>query len=183
MAFARRQSGFTYLAALALVAVMGILLAATGIMWHTAQRREKERELLFAGDQFRKAIGLYYERTPGGLKQYPKSLDDLLKDARQPVTQRYLRKIYSDPITRGKNWGLVEAPGGGIMGVYSRSEEAPLKTAGFKLADKDFEGKSQYSDWKFVDIPRPAQPQKPATQQQSVIPPAAPSPSGSIPKQ
>lgn len=148
-----RKTGFTYLGILFAVAIMGAVLAAAGTVWHTAQQREKERDLLFVGDQFRNAIGAYYENTKvadNQLKQYPHSLDDLLKDNRFLVTTRWLRKIYIDPMTGKNEWGLVEAPGGGIMGVHSLSEETPLKTGNFRKVDEEFEGKQHYSEWQFV---------------------------------
>ncbi|MBI5438954.1 MAG: type II secretion system protein [Nitrosomonadales bacterium] len=147
------QSGFTYLSVLFLVAVMGIALAATGMLWSTAQQREKERELLLVGDQLRKAIGQYYEKSPGAVKKYPNTLNDLLKDERQLATQRYLRKIFIDPMTRTNKWGLVQAPEGGIMGVYSLSENRPLKTANFSEANLALEGRIKYSEWLFVYTP------------------------------
>jgi type II secretory pathway pseudopilin PulG len=163
-----RARGFTYLAVLIVVAVCGILMAATGVSWHTLAQRERERELLFVGDQFRRAIGLYYERSPGGLKAFPKTLEDLLQDKRYPAAQRYLRKIYRDPISGKADWGLVDAPGGGIMGVYSSSEVAPFKRAGFRAADDAFKDRSHYSDWRFVYVPAVA----PTTQPFFQPPPA-----------
>lgn len=149
----KQQGGFTYLAVLFLIAVSAAALAATGIVWSQAGQREKERELLFVGDQFRQAIRLYYERTPGGVKRYPQRLEDLLADPRQPALQRYLRQIYRDPMTKENNWGIVRAPEGGIMGVYSLSEEAPLKTGNFRQVDKAFENKSKYAEWQFIYNP------------------------------
>jgi type II secretory pathway pseudopilin PulG len=150
------QAGFTYLAVLFLVTVMGAMLAATGTIWSTAQQREKERELLFDGNQFRRAIGLYYEKSPGAIKKYPATLNDLLKDERQLATQRYLRRIFIDPMSRSNKWGLVPAPEGGIMGVYSLSEDRPFKTKKFTEANSEFAGKTKYSEWHFVY--RPVQP-------------------------
>ena len=150
------QAGFTYLAVLFLVAVMGAMLAATGTIWSTAQQREKERDLLFVGGQFRRAIGLYYENSPGIVKQYPVSLNDLLKDERQLATQRYLRRIFIDPMSRTGKWGVVPAPDGGIMGVYSLSEDRPLKRKNFTEENSEFEGKKKYSEWRFIY--RPVQP-------------------------
>ena len=132
---------------------MGIGLAAVGPVSRTLQLRDKERELLFVGDQFRRAIATYYEKTPGGLKQYPKKLEDLLRDNRYPNVQRYLRKIYTDPLTGNAQWGLVEIPGIGITGVYSLSELAPVKTANFSALYKSFATAKKYSDWKFVYVP------------------------------
>lgn len=148
-----KQDGFTYLAALFMVAILGAVLAATGVVWSTAQQREKERELLLIGKQFRGAIGQYYEHSPGTIKKYPETLDDLLKDDRQLATRRYLRKIFLDPMTKSNKWGLVSAPGGGIMGVYSLSEEKPLKTGNFDEADEGFAAQTKYSEWRFVYRP------------------------------
>lgn len=154
----RRARGFTYLAVLFIVALLGGGLALTGEVWHTAAMREKEAELLFAGHQYRKAIERYY--LSGPQRQYPRSLEDLVKDPRQPGTVRYLRRLYPDPVT-GKEWVLVKAPDGGILGVHSASDEAPFKSAGFKLRDRSFAGALKYSDWKFVyqpaAAPKPAQ--------------------------
>jgi len=165
-----RSSGFTYLALLIAVAITaGALAAAGGLYSHVAQR-EKERELLFIGEQFRQAIALYYWRTPGGAHQYPKSLEALLEDKRWPVTQRYLRKVYRDPVTGTTDWGVVEAPGGaGIMGVYSKSEGVPIKTAGFPTKLESFVEARNYSDWKFVFSPET--PQQQPRQQQNPPPP------------
>jgi type II secretory pathway pseudopilin PulG len=156
----RRSQGFTYLTVLFMIAILMGGLALVGEVWETSTKREKETELLFIGHQYRRAIGLYYDS--GTPKRYPATLEDLIKDSRKGSTQRYLRKLYPDPIT-GKDWALVQAPGGGILGVHSVSEEAPLKIAGFKLRDAGFEGKQKYSDWQFVYTP-PAQaaPAKPA---------------------
>ena len=158
----RRCHGFTYIGLLILIALMGIALAGTGMVWHTQVRREKERDLLFVGDQFRRAIGQYYERSPGGDKRFPQSLDDLLLDKRYPATQRYLRRVYPDPIT-GTAWGFVKGPEDRIVGVYSLSEDAPLKRAGFPSDYGDFEGKEHYREWRFVYSPMapPQQPQQP----------------------
>lgn len=147
--------GFTYIGLLILIALMGIALAGTGVIWHTETRREKERELLFVGDQFRRAIGLYYERSPGA-KRFPKALEDLLLDRRYPNTQRYLRRLYPDPVGGTAEWGLVRGPEGGIVGVHSLSEAEPLKRAGFPLKYKEFEVGAQYSDWRFMYVPAAA---------------------------
>ncbi|MBI3145180.1 MAG: type II secretion system protein [Pseudogulbenkiania sp.] len=144
-----RQAGFTYLGVLILVALMGTLLAATGEVWSTVQRRQKEQELLFVGNQFREAIRLYYERSPGGAKRYPRTLEDLLLDNRYPTTQRYLRKIYVDPMTGKQEWGLIKAPDEGIAGVYSLGRGIPLKVDNFEERNAAFKGALRYSRWQF----------------------------------
>ncbi len=146
----RRECGFTYLMVLIATVILGAGLALAGEVWHTTARREKEAELLFYGHQYREAIGRYYL---AGQRQYPRALEDLLKDPRQPGTVRHLRRLYPDPVGDSGRWGLINAPQGGIMGVYSLSEGAPLKIGGFQIQDSSFEGATKYSDWKFVFAP------------------------------
>ena len=93
-----RAAGFTYLAVLLLVALIGLGLSSAATLFATAQQRERELELLFIGNQYRQAIGSYYESTPGGAKQFPPTLEALLKDERHPVTVRHLRKLYADHV-------------------------------------------------------------------------------------
>lgn len=145
---------------------MSIGLAGTGVVWHTVAQREKERELLFVGNQFRRAIAQYYERSPGGGNRYPQSLEDLLIDKRYLATQRYLRRVYPDPITGKPEWGLVKGPGDRIVGIHSLSEDTPLKRTGFPTAYEEFEGKEHYNEWRFVYAP-PAPAQQPQQPQQS----------------
>jgi type II secretory pathway pseudopilin PulG len=160
-----RGLGFTYLTALFVVAIIGGGLALAGTVWEQAAQRERETELLFIGHQYRRAIGLYYDSTPGTSKRYPQALEDLLKDQRQPATQRFLRKLYPDPLG-GKEWGVVKGSDGGIAGVYSLSETKPIKVSGFKVRDASFEGAQSYAGWKFVHTP--------ATPPPSSKPPAVP---------
>lgn len=144
------QRGFTYLALLFMVAIMGAVLGATAVVWRTMNQRDKEQELLFIGHEYRRAIGLYYERTPGAAKQFPKKLEDLLEDKRQTTLARYLRKRYHDPLNTGQEWGFAPGPGGTIMGVYSLSDKTPIKTGNFDEDDKDFASAASFQDWKFV---------------------------------
>jgi type II secretory pathway pseudopilin PulG len=173
----RSQAGFTYLIVLILVAALGFGLAAVGEFTSHAEQRAKEVELLFVGNQFRDAIGAYYENTPGIAKRYPQKLEDLLQDNRFPTIKRYLRRVYVDPMTAKADWGLVEAPGGGIMGVYSRSSAEPVKTGNFAAADRAFNGATRYSDWQFSYLPvNPAA--APASPSAAQAAPQAPAPRG-----
>ena len=149
----RHEQGYTYLAMLVAVAVMSAGLAATGDVWSHAAKREKEAELLFIGQQFRQAIAFYYEQSPGAAKQYPAKLEDLLEDKRFPTSRRHLRRLYADPMTGQPDWGIIEAPGGGIMGVHSRSGAEPVKKAEFGLRDRSFHQATNYYEWRFFYEP------------------------------
>jgi type II secretory pathway pseudopilin PulG len=179
---ARRFSqggGFSYIGLLIFIALIGIALAGTGMVTRTESQREKERELLFVGSQFRHAIELYYERSPGGAKQFPQALEDLLIDKRYPATQRYLRRIYPDPMSGKLEWGLVKGPEDRIIGVYSMSEQAPRKRFDFPLVYRDFENKDHYKEWRFVYIPQaqPTQGQQPQTAKSPLLQPSEALPS------
>ena len=78
---------------------------------------------------------------------------DLLRDDRFPMPQRYLRKIYDDPMTNRPYWGTLHAPSGGIMGVYSLSAGKPFKTANFKPIYESFARKQYYIEWIFAYTP------------------------------
>lgn len=150
---ASAQRGFTYLAVLIALALIGATLASTGTVWHTVVQREKEHELLFVGDQIRQAIGRYYNYTSPptvSVKQYPQTLEDLLRDPREASTLRHLRKLYVDPITGTTEWGLVKGRDGRIIGVHSLSSERPRKQTNFNGADQAFAEKEKYSDWRFI---------------------------------
>lgn len=147
----RGQRGVVLLALLIAIAVLGAGLAAVGTFWHETRQRSLESELLFVGQQYRTAIRQYYEAPPGGT--YPPSLEALLLDPRAPAIRRYLRRPYRDPLTGAAQWGLVQAPQGGIMGVYSLSPEKPIKQANFPPILEWAPNLASYADWKFVYLP------------------------------
>lgn len=152
----RSEQGFTLVAVLA--AMLLLALAAQQVMFVVSQQaqREREAELLRVGGEIIRAIGIYHERSPGTVKDWPPSLQALTDDRRFVSLQRPLRRVYPDPITRSDDWGIVSAPGGGIAGVYSKSEMAPIRTAGAELTELGLGAAQRYSDWKFVYTPQAA---------------------------
>lgn len=142
--------GFTYVGLLAVIVLIGILLAAAGEVVSTAARREREAQLLWVGHEYRAAIGRYWMQR----RAFPRTLEELLGSAPDaPIPARYLRRLYPDPMTNAVDWVLLQAPGGGITGVASSSTRAPLKVAGFDDADQDLADASSYGDWKFTFTP------------------------------
>jgi type II secretory pathway pseudopilin PulG len=144
-----RERGFSYVALLIAVALIGALTAGAVSSGATMQRRVAEEELLFVGSQFKRAFNSYYAATPSGGHPYPRQLSDLLRDPRYPSPRRHLRKVFADPLTGQATWGLVEAPGGGIMGVYSLAKEVPIRVAGFSDEFASFAYKRSYAEWVF----------------------------------
>jgi type II secretory pathway pseudopilin PulG len=168
-------AGFTLIAAMVAVTIIGIMLGATGQSWTMFMKREREEELLFRGMQYRNAITRWYNGgkipsavpgTPLGtgvttppLQTFKKPLKDLkflLQDPNSPGAVRYLRRLYNDPIT-GKDFVPVLDANQNIIGVRSASEDQPMKVGNFPEELKVFlADKKKYSEWQFVCGTQPA---------------------------
>jgi hypothetical protein len=145
----RHGQGFSYLWVLLTVALLGLGLTVAAEVDAVAAQRDRERELLAIGRQFRTAIGRYYEtQLVAGKREYPAALEDLLSDKRFPGTRRHLRKIFIDPMTGKAEWGTLRV-GNRIVGVYSKSAVVPIKQAGFLPEDASLNGKKKISEWVF----------------------------------
>lgn len=144
------ERGFTYVWVMALIAVLGIGLAALGPLWSDDARRERERELLRVGQLYAQAIARYHQASPGSVKRYPPSLEHLVLDTRFVGTMRHLRRLYADPLDPSRPWGLLRAPDGGVRGVYSQSDQPPLRTEALDLGVTQLPAAQKYSDWQFV---------------------------------
>lgn len=151
----KRQTGATYMWLLLVVALLGTGSARVVQSWAMAAQRQKEEQLLLVGAQYRQAIASYYEATPGPHKQLPTRIDDLLRDPRFAQAVRHLRQRYVDPMTGLDDWQLVSAPGGGLLGVRSRSQASPLRRAGFEATQAHMNDADHYADWYFVFVPLP----------------------------
>ncbi len=146
------QRGYTYFGVLFVIALIGLALSGAAMIWQVEQQREKERDLLFIGQQYIDAIAGYYHAAPGGNKKYPRNLADLLRDPRYPTFKRHLRKPWLDPLTLKNDWALIRTRQGGIAGVFSQAEGVPIKQAGFGELDWMLSGKTSYQDWQFIYI-------------------------------
>jgi type II secretory pathway pseudopilin PulG len=149
----KSQRGFTLLAVLA--AMFLLALSTHYVMVTVSQQslRERELELIRIGKETVRAIGLYYEQSPGAVKEWPPSLEALTDDRRFVTLRRHLRRVYSDPMTRSDDWGYVTAPGGGIAGIFSKSKMQPVSTEHSELVELGLGGARHYSDWRFVYRP------------------------------
>lgn len=146
----KAQQGFVYIGLLIGLAIIGIGLSATSVVWTQTRQREKEEELLFVGNQIRQAISRFYIRTPTGVRRFPMSLEELVNDTRAPDKPgHFLRRVYNDPMTGTPTWGEIRLASGQLVGVYSLSNETPFKVFGFAVRDKDLADKEHYSEWIF----------------------------------
>jgi len=144
------QRGFSYIWALILLAILSMGLGKAAEVTSHAVQRQRERTLIAIGNEFRQAIGSYYEQAlQNGTHQYPSNLSDLIKDPRFPEVKRHLRRIYIDPFTGKAEWGVVLIDGR-IVGVHSLSTAASIKRSGFGGGNIRFNGKERVAEWCFV---------------------------------
>ena len=66
-----------------------------------------------------------------------------------PAVSDDVKLFAADPITGKPEWGLIAAPGGGVMGVRSLSEAKPVKSGGFAARDITLANAARYADWQF----------------------------------
>lgn len=146
MKIVENQDGFTYILALTIVMIMGIMLGMVGQSWKTIMQREQEKELLFRGSQIKEAIENWNnpKYTVPGVQ--PRSqirplmdLKDLLQDPYSLSKMHYLPhnyaaaldgkdprcapdcpklKVYQDPMT-GKEWTVIRGIVAGPSGAIS----------------------------------------------------------------
>lgn len=161
-------------AVLVIMAIMAILMTVAVQTASFQQRREKEEELIFRGNQIVEGIRLFRARNG----RFPLTLGELAT-----AKPRVLRKMWADPMTGVADWepvflgeegtnlgpGIAPVPTptpgiggpaqggaktGPIVGVHSRSCADSIKV---------YDGRTRYCDWKFVFDP---------TRQTGVRPPA-----------
>jgi type II secretory pathway pseudopilin PulG len=85
------EAGYAMATLFVALSVMAILMTAVMPVWKQNAQREKEEELIFRGQQYTHALMLFSRKYANAA---PPNLDVL-------VEQRFLRKKYKDPITKG----------------------------------------------------------------------------------
>jgi len=97
------ESGFTLAGVIVIMTIMMIVVAYTvPRMWSTVLKRERERQTIYAMQQYAKAIVEFREKN----KAYPTSIQQL-KDARQPRMIRGVKGEYPDPLTGEVDWLVI----------------------------------------------------------------------------
>jgi type II secretory pathway pseudopilin PulG len=159
------------------MSIMAIMMTVAFPTWKQLSRREKEAELVFRGQQYARAIGLFQRKSGPGV--LPPNIDAL-------VEGHYLRQAYKDPIT-GQDFDLLYAgtattpgastanpaqrPGQGGRGNppsgsttgQTQNGLAPASAMGrggvMGVASKSkaesiriYNGRTHYNDWQFVYV-------------------------------
>ena len=180
------QHGYAMAALLVALSVMAILMTAAMPVWRHAAQREKETELIFRGQQYARAIGLFQRKAGPGV--LPPNLDVLIE-------QHFLRKKYQDPITgqdfdllspvqqtagsarpgtafgvSGRQGGPAPSPPASAaqVGASQRAGQAAPQGGILGVASKSkessirlYNGRSHYNEWQFIYVQRQQAPGAP----------------------
>lgn len=106
----RRSDGFMLLGLFTAIMIMGMMSGLAVQEWSVIERREREAQLIFIQEQFAAAV-LNYQQDQNAL---PVDLEALTKKGQKG--QVFLRKEWTDPITRAKTmeeWCLLKIGGAG----------------------------------------------------------------------
>lgn len=110
-----RIGGFTLIELLVTMAIIALLLSLAAPRYFSSVDRAKETVLKENLHQMRDSIDKFYADRG----RYPASLEDL-------VTQKYLRKIPSDPVTDSDgSWVVIPPVDPHKGGVYDVKSSAP----------------------------------------------------------
>jgi type II secretory pathway pseudopilin PulG len=105
------EKGFTLAGLLVIMTIMMIAVAYTvPRMWSTVMKRERERETLYAMQQYAKAIAEFRIKN----NAYPTSPQQL-KDARQPRMIRGPKGEFTDPLTGEVDWLVIPQAAGSAL--------------------------------------------------------------------
>jgi len=167
----RNQDGFTYILALTVVMIMGVMLGMVGQSWKVVKQRELEDEMIFRGDQVAELIYqsllcknpvpaqnmvnqfLWPVDSPNGTV-----LDDLVNGKEESCSNGTMKKFRLrlsaslDPATNSQ-WQIVTPVDDTtrFSGVATDSTKEPLRKNFKSIYDsKQLDEKKQYSEWQFT---------------------------------
>lgn len=173
------EGGYALITILFMAAVLLVMLGTAIPRVLTQGQREKEEELIFRGEQYARAVRLYFRKYG----RFPNELDDLV---RVNNNVRFLRKLYKDPMNPDGHWRLIHVGAGGRL-QGNVVERPPLKIPPPAPAVRPAmppETPPQGTELPAPQAPAPPEPPQPAPQteqpQQQPAQPAGP-PTGKWP--
>ncbi len=118
------ESGYALLMVVFMAAAVLIATAAATPSLLQQGTREKEEELIWRGQQYARAVRLYYRKYG----RFPQSVEDLTKAKNQI---RFLRRTYTDPMNSADGtWRMIYiTPTGQLVGSLKRRGQIQLPGA------------------------------------------------------
>jgi hypothetical protein len=108
----RAERGYALLFAVFLAAILLVSAMAASLSVVTDGKRQKEKEMIWRGKQYVRAIKLFYRKNG----RFPADLDDLSKPKIGSI--RFLRQTYKDPMNKADGtWRFIYVgPSGQLIG-------------------------------------------------------------------
>ena len=119
MKSSRSDAGFALAALISMITAAAVLTAIVVPLHVMQRRRETEKELIFRGNEYIRAIQKYQRKY--GI--YPSSVEDLL--SRDGL--RFIRRQYKDPIT-GEDFRLINVNPDGTLNGATIAKTIPVAT-------------------------------------------------------
>ena len=142
------EQGYALVILLMIATLMLVALTAALPSIYQEGQREREEELIFRGNEYARAIALFYRQ----FRRYPVSINDLLSTN----GFRFLRRPYRDPMTRQGKWRFIHAGANGAIldsktlgsggpggGQQNQSNRSSTSTAGNRSQSAFFGDSSQ----------------------------------------
>src|SRR5580692_2877411 len=118
----RSEAGYTLLLVVFMVATMLIAAAIATPNIITEGRRQKEEVMIWRGNQYARAIGLYYRK----FGKFPTKVEDLTN---QTNGVRFLRQAYPDPMNKEDgSWRFIYIGPNGML-IGSNRQQSLLQGA------------------------------------------------------
>jgi len=141
--------GYLLLSVMIGVLILSVFLLMAVPLWETEMRREREEELLFRARQYVRAIEMY-TRKHNNLS--PQNYEIL-------VQEKFLRKLYKDPMTDHGRWDAVLqavgakkmliVPGDRVGRFLSRGILVGVCSSSPEEGFREYRGKKKYNEWAF----------------------------------
>ena len=112
----RPQAGYALIVILLLLALVLISLSTAVRPVLTEAQRQKEDELIFRGEQYKRSIGRFYRK----FGRYPLKMDELIRTN----DRSFLRRPFPDPMTPDGKWRLIRVGLSGQL-IGSKHEQKP----------------------------------------------------------
>ena len=101
------KDGYALLIVMMMATLLLISLSAALPNIYVEGQREKEKELIFRGEQYARAIVLFHKQ----FNRYPHSIKELL----HTNNMSFLRRAYRDPMAKNGKWRYIHATANGII--------------------------------------------------------------------
>lgn len=135
------EAGYVLLLVMMMATLLLISLAAAAPSIYVEGQREKEKELIFRGEQYARAIELFHTK----FHRYPISVKELL----HTDNLSFLRQRFRDPMAGNGKWRFIHATANGIildskiLGPPGKNKKKPLGSGSSNSLSRDQQGSGQ----------------------------------------